>query len=205
MKPNPSSFKGRSSTIEACDMPNLDWKVLDSTYIVKDRWLSLRSDICRMPDGRTIAPYYVFEYPAWVNVVALTEGGKVVLVRQYRHGLQRTLIELPCGCVEARDASPLAAAKRELLEESGYTSERFIETGLLSANPATHTNMTHCFLATNVRQIAEPALDDTEQIEVMLTPLEEVIERTNNGGFLQALHISSLFFALRALGRLQIR
>jgi len=186
-------------------MPNLEWTVLGSTYIVQDRWLSLRSDTCRMPDGRTVAPYYVFEYPAWVNVVALTEAGTVVLVRQYRHGLQRTLIELPCGCVEAQDASPLAAAKRELLEETGYASERFVETGRLSANPATHTNLTHCFLATDVRRVAEPALDDSEQLEAMLVPLDEVIERTNDGLFLQALHVSSLFFALRALGRLQIR
>lgn len=183
-------------------MHRLDWHVVDSTYIVKDRWLSLRADACRLPNGRTIAPYYVFEYPDWVNVVALTENGHVVLVKQYRHGLQRTLIELPCGGVEPQDTSPLEATKRELLEETGYTGEHFIQTGILSANPANHTNMTYCFLATSVRQIAAPVLDDTEQLEVMLLPLEEVIELVHNGGILQALHVGSLFFALQALGRL---
>jgi len=183
-------------------MHPLNWHVVDSTHIVKDRWLSLRADVCRLPSGRTIAPYYVFEYPPWVNVVALTEDGQVVLVKQYRHGLQRTLIELPCGGVETQDASPLAAAKRELLEETGYTGEHFVQTGVLSANPANHTNMTYCFLATSVCQIAAPVLDDTEQVEVMLLPLEEVIELVHNDGILQALHVGSLFFALRALGRL---
>lgn len=183
-------------------MAHLDWHVVDSTYIVKDRWLSLRADVCRLPNERTIAPYYVFEYPDWVNVVALTEDGNVVLVKQYRHGLQRTLTELPCGGVEPQDASPLAAARRELLEETGYSSEHFIQTGVLSANPANHTNMTYCFLATSVRQIAAPVLDDTEQLEVVLLPLEEVIELMHNGGILQALHVGSLFFALKALGRL---
>jgi ADP-ribose pyrophosphatase len=186
-------------------MPHLDWHIVDSTYLVNDRWLSLRADRCRMPDGRIIAPYYLFEYPAWVNVVAVTVDGMVVLVKQYRHGLQRTLLELPSGCVEAQDSSPLVAAQRELREETGYTGERFIETVILSANPATHTNMTYCFLATDVQPVAAPALDETEQLEVLLTPIEDVIEQVQAGGFLQALHVGAIFFALRMLGRLQIR
>ena len=63
-------------------MDHLNWHVVDSTHIVKDRWLSLRADVCLLPSGRTIAPYYVFEYPSWVNVVALTEDGNVVWIKQ---------------------------------------------------------------------------------------------------------------------------
>src|SRR6267142_715416 len=121
-------------------MHRLDEHVVNSTYIVKDRWFSLRADACRIPNGRTIAPYYVFEYPPWVNVVALTENGHVVLVKQYRHGLQRTLIELSSGGVEPQDTSPLAAARRELLEETGSTGKHFIQTGVRSANPVNHAN-----------------------------------------------------------------
>jgi ADP-ribose pyrophosphatase len=187
---------------EAHGMHRLDWHIVSSTHIVQDRWLSLRADVCRLPGGQTVAPYYVFEYPDWVNVVALTEDDQVVLVKQYRHGLQSTLIELPGGGVDPQDASPLAAAQRELLEETGYTGERFIQTGVLSANPANHANMTYWFLATSVRYTAAPALDDTEQLEVVLLPLAEVLELMHNGGILQALHIGALFFALRALGRL---
>jgi ADP-ribose pyrophosphatase len=94
--------------------------------------------------------------------VALTQDQQVVLVRQYRHTLQQTLLELPSGAVEATDASPLAAVQRELLEETGYMGEVVIETGRLAPNSATHTNMTHCFLATGAKRVADPVLDEAE-------------------------------------------
>nr|WP_225225951.1 NUDIX hydrolase [Komarekiella delphini-convector] len=156
-----------------------------------------------MHDGKIVEPYYVLEYPTWVNVVALTKNQEIVLVKQYRHGLQKIVLELPSGAVEAEDLSPLAAAKRELLEETGYASDYFVETGILSPNPANHNNLTHCFLATNVEKIADLNLDDTEEIDVLLFPLEKVIELIESGILLQALHISSLFFALKKLGKLQ--
>jgi ADP-ribose pyrophosphatase len=96
----------------------------------------------------------------------------------------------------------MAAAKRELLEETGYTNDNFLETGILSANPATHNNLTHCFLATDVEKVAGLNLDSTEKIEVLLLPLEKTIEIIENSNFLQSLHISSLFLALKKLGKL---
>jgi ADP-ribose pyrophosphatase len=131
-------------------MHPFDWKLLQSAYIIQDRWLSLRADTCQLPNGGTVVPYYVLEYPPWVNVVALTKDEHVVLVRQYRHGVQQTVVELPSGTVEQTDASPLAAMKRELLEETGYASEVWYELGKLSPNSANHTNLTYCFLATGV-------------------------------------------------------
>ena len=185
-------------------MHPFDWKLLQSAYIIQDRWLSLRADTCQLPNGRTVAPYYVLEYPPWVNVVALTKDEHVVLVRQYRHGVQQTVVELPSGTVEQTDASPLAAMKRELLEETGYAGEVWYETGKLSPNSANHTNLTYCFLAMGVTRIAEPLADDTEHIETVFMPLVEVVRVASNGGLLQALHIGALFFALHVLGRLHV-
>jgi 8-oxo-dGTP pyrophosphatase MutT (NUDIX family) len=177
-------------------MEDFDWSILKSEYIVKDRWSSLRADTCRMPEGKIVAPYYVLEYPTWVNVFALTKQKEVVLVQQYRHGCQKTLLELPSGCMEATDISPTEAIKRELLEETGYAGKEFIHTCTISANPSSHNNLTHCFLALDVELIKEPHLDDTEQIQVVLKPLCEVINSLKNHTFLQSLHISSMFQAL---------
>ena len=183
-------------------MHAFDWKLLHSEYVLQDRWLSLRADTCQLPNGRTITPYYVLEYPTWVNVVALTQDHHVVLVRQYRHGVQQTVLELPSGTVEAADPSPLAAVQRELLEETGYVGETVVETGRLSPNSANHTNFTYCFLATGVARVTDPVTDDTEQVETVLMPFTDVIQLARQGGLWQALHVGALFFALHALGRL---
>ncbi|MGE3540522.1 MAG: NUDIX hydrolase [Candidatus Tectimicrobiota bacterium] len=183
-------------------MHPLDWQLLRSTYLIQDRWLRLRADTCQLPDKRIIEPYYIMEYPAWVAVVALTREQHVVLVRQYRHGVQQTVLELPAGAVDASDASPLHTMQRELLEETGYASDTMLETGRVSANPATHTNLTYCYLATGARQVAEPRLDPTEHLETVLLPLPEVVRLASRGGLIQALHVSAVFFALHTLGRL---
>jgi 8-oxo-dGTP pyrophosphatase MutT (NUDIX family) len=151
-----------------------------------------------------VSPYYVFEYPDWVNVVALTTDEDVVLVRQYRHGAGQTLLELPCGAVDKDDASPLAAVSRELLEETGYQAEAFVSTGVLSPNPATHNNSTHCFLATACRAVGTPVQDETEQTEVVLMPLRKFAETVLAGGLYQALHVGSALFGLSQLGLVQI-
>ena len=183
-------------------MHRFDWKVLESRHVIKNRCLSLRADRCEMPNGPILPACYVFEYSPWVNVVALTADEKVVLVRQYRHGLRRTLLELPGGVVEPTDASPVAAIKRELREETGYTGSTFVETGVVSPNPSNNNNLVHCFLATEVELAGSPCPDDTEQIEVIVMPLLEVIERLVNGDFIQSLHVSSLFLAFHNLGKI---
>lgn len=189
---------------EVRDMQNFDWQLLKSEHIIKDKWISLRADTCKMPNGRIVTPYYVYEYPTWVNVVAVTKQKEVVLVQQYRHGCQKTLLELPSGGMELTDKSPVEAIKRELAEETGYAGEEFIHTCTISANPANHNNLTYCFLALNVELTKDISLDETEQIRVILKPLNEVIKSLKNNDFLQALHISSLFHAFMHMDIIKI-
>ena len=177
------------------------WEILSSKYVVKDRWLTLRADDCRNADGQVIAPYYVLEYPPWVNVLALTPEHKVVLIKQYRHGIRQVILELPGGALDEQDASILDAAQRELREETGYVAEEWRETGTFCASPNNHTNTSHCFLAFGARNVTEPQREPSEHIEVVLMSLDEFLERAYQGEMQNSHHVASLFFAARALGR----
>lgn len=177
----------------------MKWQILKSKYVIDDRWLKVRSDKCIMPDGQVVEPYYVFEYPNWVNVFGITKENKVVLVKLYRHGIGKTVVELPSGAMEDSDKSPMDAAKRELLEETGYTSDNFTQTGVVSPNTSNHSNLTYCFLARDLECVTSPKPDRTEEIETVLIPFEQSIKMHKNGEFLQALHVSSIYYALNYL------
>lgn len=155
-----------------------------------------------MPDGTLIPDYYVLEYPDWVNVIALTEDKQVILVRQYRHAAGEEILEIPGGVIE-KDESPEQAARRELLEETGYefTSLEFLAE--LYANPSTATNKTHCFLATGGIKTSNQKLDRGEEIIVELVNLAELKELVLNNKLGQALHTSGVFYALVRLGLLK--
>ena len=180
----------------------MKWTTNKSEFVIDNKWLKVRADKCTMPGGRIVEPYYVLEYPNWINVFGITTENKVVLVKMYRHGIGQTVVELPSGTIESTDKSPMAAAKRELLEETGYTSDNFIQTGVVSPNPSNHKNLTYCFLAMDLKQVSNPKLDDTEEIETQLISLDKSIEMLKNGKFLQAMHVSSVYYAMNYLHKI---
>jgi 8-oxo-dGTP pyrophosphatase MutT (NUDIX family) len=177
------------------------WEILSSKYVVKDRWLTLRADSCRDADGQVIAPYYVLEYPPLVNVLALTPEHNVVLIKQYRHGIRKVILEFPGGALDEKDATIVDAARREFLEETGYAAEEWRETGTFCASPNNHTNTCYCFLAFGARYVTEPRRETSEHIEIVLMSLDELLERAYQGELRHSHHVASLFFAVRALGR----
>lgn len=154
--------------------------------------MTLREDRVRLPTGTVIDDYFVLEYPAWVNVIALTTDDMFVLVRQYRHGSQAVHYELPAGVCEPNDLDPEATARRELLEETGYGGGDWTAFMTLSANPGTHSNRSYTYLATGVIQIQEQQQEDTEDIRVHLVGRTEIVDVVLGGGMLQALHAAPL-------------
>jgi ADP-ribose pyrophosphatase len=181
-------------------MPVKSWKMLASKYLFKRSGVALRIDRVETKNGGEYEPY-VLECGTWVNVIALTKEWEVLLIKQYRHGVQQVLLEFPAGLMDEEDASPQAAARRELLEETGYAGEQFIEIGWVYPNPATHTNVTWSFLALDVEKVSGQNLEETEDIEVLLLPWDQFVTLAKEGGLPQALHVSALFFALAYLER----
>ena len=97
----------------------MKWRVLSKEELFRRPWLTVRRDKVELPDGRVHSEYYVLHYPTWVNVIAETDDGRLILERQYRHGLGIMSTEI-CAGVAEKGEEPLAAAKRELQEETGF-------------------------------------------------------------------------------------
>ncbi|RKR85322.1 NUDIX domain-containing protein [Mucilaginibacter gracilis] len=183
-------------------MQNLTWKIISSTYIHKGPWATLRKDVCQMPDGRVVPGYFVLEYPNWGNAVAITDEGKILLVRQYRHAAQIVSLELPGGVIEPGEA-PEDGIKRELLEETGYSFNDIEQIAVVYANPATGNNHTYCYIAKNGKKTNAQNLDAHEEIVVEEYTIAEVKQLLAENKIAQALHCTNLFYALMKLGELK--
>ncbi|SFV34236.1 NUDIX hydrolase [Thermoflavifilum thermophilum] len=182
---------------------HMQWKVLSSTYLYRDNWFTARRDRCETPSGKIVDPYYVLEYPNWVNALAFTEDEQVILIRQYRHALGKTILELPGGVVDDTDASPLAAVERELREETGYTFQQIEPLCRISPNPSTQSNLCFAFLATGGKKTHSQSLDPNEEIEVVLVSKAELRELIIKNEIWQALHVTTLLYGLLRTGDLQ--
>ena len=144
----------------------------------------------------------VFEFRTWAVVLALTKSQEVVLIKQYRHGAQDIFWELPGGVVEDGE-NPLDGVRRELSEETGYTTSNMIEVGKFYPNPANQSNIMYAFLAYDVEKTDIQELDDAEDIEVHLVPLDELIAMTKRGEYLHGLQVAVIFHALAHMDRIQ--
>jgi 8-oxo-dGTP pyrophosphatase MutT (NUDIX family) len=181
----------------------MNWKTLHSEYLFKDLWFTVRKDTCERPDGKLVTPYYVYEFPTWVTAIALTREGRIIFEKQYRHALGLTMFEIPGGCVDPSDPSLEAAVARELKEETGYVFDNYEYLGKTSANPSTHNNWMHFYLATGGVRLADPELDDNEDIEVHLFSVDEVKRMLRNNEIVQSMHVTALFYALERMGALR--
>jgi 8-oxo-dGTP pyrophosphatase MutT (NUDIX family) len=173
------------------------WKVLESEYLIERPWLTARRDKVELPNGVVNNEFYVLEYPDWVNVIAITEDGMMVMERQYRHGLRWTGYEICAGVVEEGE-QPEDAAKRELMEETGFGGGTWTKVMTICGNPSCTNNLTHCFIATGVKRMSSPNLEKTEDITTHIMSPEEVYELLVKDEIRQALMAAPLwrYFAL---------
>jgi len=174
-------------------MPDRSWKLLSSRAIADYRVVRLREDRYRFEPTGAEADFVVCETRDWVLVIPVTPDGQVVLVRQYRHGVQRVVLEVPGGVIDPGE-TPEATAARELREETGYQAERVRYVGRMMPNPALNNAHLHVVLAEGCRKAGQPTPDPFERIEVLQRPLGDVPAMIASGEICHGLVIAA--FAL---------
>lgn len=179
------------------------WHLLHSEFVFQHRWYTLRQDRIRLPNGQEIDDYFVSVRPDVVVILALTPEDKIVLVRQYKHGVGQITVELPGGVID--DEDPRQAAARELREETGFECEHWISAGQVFSNPTKDTNLIYLFVGTGAIKVGDPCLDENEAaggIAVEQRSIPEIMQAIDNGEIMTQASLMAIYRGLGILGRI---
>jgi len=174
-------------------MPPEPWKLISSRVQESLKIFNFRIDRSRSPRTGKVHDFYVLESSDWVNVIPITPEGQVVLIRQFRHGIRKVTLEIPGGILEPGD-TPEEAARRELMEETGYQASEMILLGRVHPNPAFLQNQCTTFLARDVFPAGPQAQDEKEDIEVLLRPLDDIPGSIRKGEISHSLVLAAFYF-----------
>lgn len=178
------------------------WKEVTCEHIVNDEWIDFRKSTYKMPNGKLSGPYYSFSRRNFVVIVATTEDGGYICVKQFRPGIKRITTEFCAGCIEhigGASEDALSAAKRELLEETGYGSDEWKHLLTVPSYATLADNYMSIFTAKNCKKItSRQNLDSDEFLNVHLYSRNELEDKIQNGEFSQASHILALLMADKA-------
>lgn len=182
----------------------LEWEEISCEHIVKDEWIDIRRLAYRFPDGSVFEPFYSYSRRDYVVIVATDTEGNYLCVRQFRQGIREVTTEFPAGGIERKDGKEyghsqdvssedaLDAAKRELLEETGYESGEWRHLLTVPSNATIADNFAYLFEAKNCRKVSGQSLDDTEFLNVHNFSEQELEDMIKKGRFQQAIHILAL-------------
>lgn len=171
-----------------------DWELVESEQLADYRITRVRRDRRRSPRTGAEHDFIVLQMREWVNVIAVTWEARIVIIEQYRHGTQEVGVEIPGGVVDPGDSGLEQAARRELLEETGYEAEEFVCIGKVTANPAIQDNRCHTFVALGAHAVGEARLEAGEDIAVGEVGIDEVGELIASGRTSHALVIAGFWW-----------
>jgi ADP-ribose pyrophosphatase len=170
------------------------WKKVSSRPMGDYRIFKIRSDRLISPRTQQEHDFFILDSVNWVNVIAITPEQQLVMIEQYRVGTQTIELEIPGGMMDPRDASPEAAAARELREETGYVGEHPRIIGQIFANPAILTNTCFTVMIENCRCVHPVEFDHAEDLVTLLTPVAEVPELVSSGKVRHSLVAVALYY-----------
>jgi len=171
------------------------WRLRSSSYIAKTPFLVLRKDAIELPDGTLIDDYYVREGAGFSVIFALTPENEVLLVRQYKYGINRIMLELPAGFIDEGE-DPRDAAIRELAEETGYVAESVEFVRAFVAEPSNAQMLMHVFIARNARLLLEPQPDATEDIQVERCSIPKLRALVEAGEIEALAQVAAIYYVL---------
>lgn len=164
--------------------PLRPWTLIERRELLRiEPWLRVSADTVELPDGRRVESYVRLDQPAYATIFAETDDGRVLVFRQYRHGVGRVCLTFPGGHLNDDGESPLDAAKRELLEETGCVAERWFSLGSHVTNANAGGAMAHFFLATGCREVATADSGDLEEMRLLRVAREDVVAAAAAGEF----------------------
>jgi 8-oxo-dGTP pyrophosphatase MutT (NUDIX family) len=169
------------------------WKTLSSDVVYETPIFDLHRRRAVHPN-RGERNFFVLDAPNWVNIIPLTRKREVVMIRQWRHGIAGFTLEVPGGMVDDTDRSPKHAARREMIEETGFDSKRVIALGRVHPNPAILPNICFSFLAHDVHEVGRPVMTGAEETVVEYVSMRKIPEMIASGKIMHALTIAAFSF-----------
>lgn len=157
------------------------WKTLSSEVVFAFDKFNLTKYVFELPDRKIVDDYYVVEENDVGSVVAITPANELILVRQFKHGINEICLELPAGLFDDPQGDPVVEARRELAEETGYEAETYRYLGSFAQNPTRLSNRVHVVLGLGARKTGSQHLDANEAIEVLRVPLDQARAKIRSG------------------------